>query len=65
MNRPAVIYGHPASLHTPQNVERLESQTGRKAVIVGHSIKCVPFDDYELVMRHDSLEFGAFPSEAA
>lgn len=39
--RPTVIFGHPASLHTPQDVERLEAQTGRKAVITRHGVKLI------------------------
>ena len=37
--RPAVIFGHPASLHTPQDVERLEEQTGRRAIFDGQIVK--------------------------
>lgn len=65
--RPAVILAFPASLHTPQDMERLEAQTGRKAVIVGHSIKLVSTEDaYNMVERQAYLgQPGAFPPEAA
>lgn len=43
--RPAVIYGHPASLRTPQDFERLEEQTGRKAVIIRSGIRLIPADE--------------------
>lgn len=61
--RPAVIYGHPASLHTPQDVARLEEQTGRKAVITRHGVKLVSTEDaYDMVDRQSWLgRIGAFP----
>lgn len=65
--RPAVIFGHPASLHTPQDVERLEAQTGRKAVITRHGVELISTDDaYDMVDRHAYLgKVGAFSPEAA
>ncbi len=61
--RPAVILVHPAILHTPQDVERLEAQTGRKAVITGHGVKLVSTEDaYDMVDLQDWLgRPGAFP----
>lgn len=65
--RPAVILAHTASLHSPQDVARLEEQTGRKAVITRHGVKLVQVDDdYSLVDRQAYLgQIGAFQGDAA
>lgn len=65
--RPAVILGHPASLHTPQDVERLEEQTGRKAVITKHGVKLVEAGDaYDMVDRQSYLgKIGSYQGEVA
>lgn len=65
--RPAVILGHPARLHTPQDVQRMEEQTGRRAVITRHGVKLVSTEDaYDMVDRQDYLGHpGSFPPEAA
>ena len=67
MSRPAVILGHPASLNTPQDFERLEEQTGRKAVITRHGIELIQTEDaYDMVDRQAYLgRLGSFPPEAA
>lgn len=61
--RPAVIYGHPASLHTPQDVARMEEETGRKAVITRTGVKLISTDEaYDMVDRQEWMgKIGAFP----
>lgn len=67
MSRPAVILGHPAHLHTPDDVTRLEEQTGRKAIITRTGVRLVLDEDaYEMVDRQAYLgQVGGFPKEAA
>lgn len=58
-----------SAIHTPQDISRLEKQTGMKAVISGHGIKLVDFtciDDYELVARQSYLSSqGKFAGDTA
>lgn len=56
MSRQAVIFGHPAGLHTPGDVDRLEEQTGRTAVITRGGVKLVLAEDaYDMVDQQSYL----------
>lgn len=59
----AEIFGHPSSLTTPQAFDRLEAETGRKAVIDNHFIRMVSIGDaYDMVESQSWLgQLGAFP----
>lgn len=62
----ADIYGHPAALHTPQDFDRMEAQTGLKAMIVGHKIKMIPMHDFEIAAAQEWLmKIGAAKPAAA
>lgn len=67
MSRPAVIIGHLSSLHTPQDFERLEEQTGRKAVIENNFVRLVCLDDaYDMVDQQSYMgRIGTFQGEVA
>lgn len=63
----AEIFGHPSSLTTPQAFDRLEAETGLKAVIDNHFIRMVSIGDaYDMVDSSAYLsKIGAFSPEAA
>lgn len=65
MSRQAVIFGHPAAIHTPCDVARLEEQTGRTAVITRGGVKLVLSDDAYDMVDHQAylLKPGSFKGD--
>lgn len=67
MTRTTVILGHPSHIRKPEDLERLEEQTGRKAIIARTGVRLVLAEDAcEMVDRQAYLgQIGDFPLEAA
>lgn len=63
-----MIYGHPAAIHTPEDVAKMEQETGRHAVITrkGVRLDVVKEDPYDQVdMESWTSTCGDFSPEAA